>query len=149
MTVSFFELLVRSVLALGVVLAIVAVGYVVARRRTVRVGSAGRPATTDSGARRLGLPKRRPPAVALEALSRIGLARNATLVAVRFGDQVLLVSVAEQAPTTLLAQMPVEQWDEQVTARESIDLDATLPSNVVSAPPSLLEALRQATARRG
>lgn len=148
MTVSFFELVVRSLLALAVVLAIVGIGYVIARRRTLRVGTTARATASDPGGRRRGLPKRRPPAVALEALSRIGLARNATLVAVRFGDQVLLVSVAEQAPTTLIAQMPVEQWDEHVTARESIDVDATNPT-VVSAPPSLLEALRQATARRG
>jgi flagellar biogenesis protein FliO len=149
MTVSFFELVVRSVLALAVVLAIVAVGYVIARRRSQRAGSIGRSSVVDAGRGRVGLSKRRPPAVALEALSRVGLARNATLVAVRFGDQVLLVGVAEQAPTALLAQMSAEQWEDQTTEREAIDVDPSRTASVVSTPPSLLEALRQATARRG
>jgi len=158
-SVSFVDLLVRTVLALAVVLAIVGIGYVIARRRSNSMGSIGtvaapRSSSAAAGARRFGLPKRRPTPLGVEILARAGLARNSAVVALRFGDRVLLVSVAEQAPNTLLAEMSVDDWVEHTTARDAIDLperptsrpDAT-PS-VVSQTPSFLEALRQATARR-
>lgn len=158
-SVSFVDLLVRTLLALAVVLAIVGIGYVIARRRSNRTGSisavaAPRSASADAGGRRFGLPKRRPTPLGVEIVARAGLARNSAVVALRFGDRVLLVSVVEQAPNTLLAEMSVDDWVEHTTARDAIDLPerpnskpGTTPS-VVSQPPSFLEALRQATARR-
>lgn len=149
---SFADLVVRTLLALAAVLAIVWVGYVVARRRTNHVGPIAGPRSSSSapGVRRLGLPKRRPTPIGVEVIARAGLARNAAVVALRFGDRVLLVSVADQAPNTLLAEMSVADWDEHTTARETIDLPARQAATpgVVSRPPSFLEALRQATARR-
>ena len=158
-SVSFVDLLVRTVLALAVVLAIVGIGYVIARRRSNSMGSIGtttapRSSSADAGARRFGLPKRRPTPLALEILARAGLARNSAVVALRFGDRVLLVSVAEQASNTLLAEMSVDDWVEHTTARDAIDLPERptsrpdAPPSVVSQTPSFLEALRQATARR-
>lgn len=152
--VSFADLVVRTMLALAVVLAIVGVGYVVARRQSYHVGpiAAPRPASPAPalGARRLGLPKRRPTPNGVEVIARAGLSRNAAVVALRFGDRVLLVSVADQAPNTLLAEMSVANWDEHTTAREAIDLPAhqAASPSVVSQPPNFIEALRQATARR-
>ena len=152
--VSFADLVVRTMLALAVVLAIVGVGYVVARRQSYHVGpiAAPRPASPAPalGARRLGLPKRRPTPNGVEVIARAGLSRNAAGVALRFGDRVLLVSVADQAPNTLLAEMSVANWDEHTTAREAIDLPAhqAASPSVVSQPPNFIEALRQATARR-
>lgn len=154
--VSFADLVVRTMLALAVVLAIVGVGYVVARRRSYHVGPIAAPRSASPapapapGARRLGLPKRRPTPNGVEVIARAGLSRNAAVVALRFGDRVLLVSVADQAPNTLLAEMSVANWDEHTTAREAIDLPAhqAASPSVVSQPPNFIEALRQATARR-
>jgi len=162
--VSFADLVVRSLLALAVVLAIVGLGYVVARRRSHRVGPIAVPRASSSASSsspavgRLGLPKRRPTPTGVEVIARAGLARNAAVVAVRFGDRVLLVSVADQAPNTLLAEMSVADWDENTTARDAIGLPSRTTSasnpasnpapNVVSQTPSFLEAMRQATARR-
>jgi flagellar biogenesis protein FliO len=167
--VSFMDLMVRTLLALAVVLAIVGVGYVIARKRSNSMGSIGKTAaprssSVDAGARRFGMPKRRPTPLGVEIVARAGLARNSAVVALRFGDRVLLVSVAEQAPNTLLAEMSVDEWVEHTTARDAMEIPArpgsrsgsssssvsssSVPPNVVSPTPSFIEALRQATARR-
>lgn len=160
---SFGDLLVRTIVSLGVVLALVAVAYVVAKRRgrsglnrsgTGRAGSA-----RAGGARWTG---RRSAPAGVEVVGRAGLSRSTAAVAVRFGDRVVLVTTSEQGPTSTLAEMPAERWDELMTVRDPIaDLgsagctaDRSRSGGSTAgqgtpfrAPMGFVEALRQATAR--
>lgn len=142
---SFVSLLVRTIVSLAVVLAVVGVAYVIARRRAG--GRAARPARPSaprsSGSRRRSAPS------PIEVVGRAGLNRGTVAVAVRFGDRVVLISASEQAPTTVLAEMEAERWEELNMVREPLPTE-----HVVSVPvggpqerPSLLDALRAATAR--
>lgn len=133
-------LLVRTAVSLGVVLAIVAVAYLVARRRSGGVAQVDR----SRFSRRRSAP---PP---IEVVGRVGLTRGTAAVAVRFGPRVVLIAAAEQGPSSVVADMPAEEWDEFRTVREPIQPAAAAPSaapQIVGAPPSFIEALRQATSR--
>ncbi len=158
------EVVVRVVVSLGVVMAVVAVAYAIARRRSVRVGMIP--------GRRSGKRNTRP---AIEVIARLGIARNVSAVALRFGDRVVLVGVAEQAPMSVLADMSAAEWDElhgtttttstdQTTtssappAKDRTDVATPIPFGqdaaadgglITSASrPSFIEALRDATSRR-
>lgn len=135
------ELLVRTTLSLGVVLAIVAFAYVVAKRRAGRNVTGVR---TGSGR----TPRRRNLPAPIEVVGRVGLTRSTTAVALRFGDRVVLVSAPEQGPSTLLTDMAAADWDELHTVREPLASGPPSANSVVGAPtPGFVEALRQATAR--
>lgn len=146
-------LVVRSLLSLAVVLAIVGVGYLVARRRGGRSVTMRPRATVGSGRR----PRRTPNP--LEVVARVGLSRSSVLVAVRFGDRVVLVATADGAPASVVTEMSAEQWEELQMVREAIDPTelaaasesvAPGPTSVVEGiKPGFVEALRQATARYG
>lgn len=131
------DLLVRTVVALGIVLAIVAVAYVIAKRRG-----------TPAAARGVRRTVRRNTPAGVEVVGRVGLSRSAAAVAVRFGDRIVLLATSEQGTTTTLAEMSAAEWDEMHTVREP--LQDVLGRAVDGAPtprPNFVEALRQATAR--
>ncbi len=161
------EVVVRVVVSLGAVMAVVAVAYAIARRRSVRFGMIP--------SRRSGKRNTRP---AIEVIARLGIARNVSAVALRFGDRVVLVGVAEQAPMSVLADMSAAEWDElhgtttttsaattdqapTATARPERDetdvatpvpfgQDAAADGGLITSAsrPSFIEALRDATSRR-
>ncbi len=144
-TTSIGALLVRTMFSLVIVLGIVAVAYVIARRRSGGMA----PVASDNATRsRFG---RRPSApAAIEVVGRVGLTRGTAAVAVRFGDRVVLVAAAEQGPSTVITEMPAAEWDECRTVREPIDPTPVRPelgTGAIAPRPNLVEALRQATAR--
>ena len=129
---SAFELIVRVVVSLGVVLALMAGAAVVLRRR----GLAG---VASGGPRKRG--------ATLEVMARSTLGRSSSLALVRAGSRALVLGVTETSVTLLLDSTP-----------EELDLDPPdAPGTVqpVGAPPrampawtAALEALRDRTARR-
>lgn len=149
---SFAALLLRTVVALGVVLAIIAVAYLVMRSRGPAAGRG--PASGTVGRRRTG--RRRTTPAPIEVVGRAGLTRTSSVVALRFGDRVVLVSATEQGPATVLAEMPAERWDELTVEREpiaAVELDptASVAHGIADLPstsrPRFLDALREATTR--
>lgn len=140
------ELVVRAVVSLAVVLTIVAVAYFVARRRAGAVAP-----VSARGAERGRRGRRRNTPPAIEVVGRVGLTRSTAAVAVRFGDRIVLIAASEQGPSNVISEMTAEEWDELRTVREPISpLSAagSATTSIVEHPPSFLEALRQATARR-
>lgn len=140
---SVVSLLVRMMVSLAIVLAIVGVAYLVAKRKAGGARVAIRPAR---GSRRRGTP------TGVEVVGRVGLSRGTAAVAIRFGDRVVLVASSEQGGTTTLSEMPAEEWDELQTVREPIENPFGSPSGSpfgqpVIDRPTFVEALRQATAR--
>ena len=133
-------LLIRTVVSLAIVLAVIAIAYAVAKRRRGQTGVSTAPA------RRVG--RRRSQPAAVEIVGRVGLNRGTAVIAIRFGDRVLLVSSSEQGGTNTLAEMPAVDWDELHTVREPLDRTAVAGARPeVVTRPSFVEALRQATAR--
>ncbi len=158
---GFTALLMRSVIGLGIVLAIIAVAYVVMRARgPMGAGSVSgrraRPARSARGSRRRGGQS------PIEVVGRAGLTRSSAVVALRFGDRIVLVSASEQGGTSVLAEMEAERWDELAVEREPIDPaelldvgDVVAGAEPIGQPvfapagrrPTFLEALREATTR--
>ncbi|MFK8025283.1 MAG: flagellar biosynthetic protein FliO [Ilumatobacter sp.] len=165
---DFGELVVRMLISLGIVLALVAVAYIVARRR-------------QSGLTVGGQRRRQRTAVAptLQVEGRAGLARGSSVVAVRFADRIVLVGVTDGAPTSVLSDVSAADWDREpevpVSSAVAERAEALLavaaadrPLRSVDAPvrtasgartsldlgdlterrPGFLEALRDATTRR-
>jgi hypothetical protein len=138
-------LVARAIASLAIVLLIVAVAYVVARRRAGGVAP-----VAASGSDRMRFGRRRIAPAPIEVVGRVGLTRGTAAVAVRFGDRVVLIAAAEQGPSNAITEMSAADWDEFRTVREPIAATGAVaaPSSpVVGARPSFLEALRQATAR--
>lgn len=137
------EVVLRVVVSLGLVLALIGVAFAIAKRKTGR-------GITPSRRSRRGTPP------AIEVIGRAGLARGASAVALRFGDRVVMVGVTEQAPTTVLAEITTEDWDELQRIDDEPVVDTTpLPfgkdgvsNGPVGPRPTFLEALRHATSRR-
>jgi hypothetical protein len=166
--VGVLSLLVRMVVSLAIVLAIVAVAYVVARSRRGMGSGRIRPARTSSprtdvaagnariGRGRAGLVSagrsiRRSNPPAIEVVGRAGLTRNSAAVAVRFGDRVVLVSASEHGSSTVLADMDAERWDDLHVDRGRLVAVPRDPAATDSTPvdrPRFLDALREATIRR-
>ena len=161
---GFVELLVRMLSSLAIVLAIVAIAYVVMRRRAGVAGRAiarpggSRPASGRSGpsARPSRTPRaqRRAHRSAVEVIGRVGLSRSTAAVAVKFGDRVLLIGASEQAQPSVLAEIDAETW-ELCQARDEFEQAWTVPAEIDGnvdaaeiARPGFLEALREATVRR-
>ncbi|MFT4864412.1 MAG: hypothetical protein ACI8RE_000594 [Ilumatobacter sp.] len=148
------ELIVRVAVSLTVVMAIIGVGYVAARRRARGGASSARPGRSRFAGRSATLP--------IEVVGRVGLSRGSMAIALRFGDSVLLVGVSEQAPTTVLQQVDAAHWDELRAAAEPrvrargaasesngpLGPQSTVDS-IVGRRPTFIEALREATSRRG
>lgn len=165
---GFVELLVRMLSSLAIVLAIVAIAYLVMRRRAGLAGRvAARPrggrAASGAGARparpaRAPRTPRRSHRSAVEVIGRVGLSRSTAAVAVKFGDRVLLIGASEQAQPSVLAEIDAETW-ELCQARDEFEQAWTVPAEidggadgridaVEAARPGFLEALREATVRR-
>jgi hypothetical protein len=146
---SLVALLARTMISLAVVLAVVAVGYRIAKRRASGTASGSRGSGLSSSMFRGRRPKRAAP---IEIVGRVGLTRNAAAVAIRFGDRVVLVSASDQGTAAVLAEMPGEEWDELNAAPEDAETPsgsgvAGAPTVIQTRPPSFIEALRQATSR--
>lgn len=145
---SLGALMLRTLLALGLVLAIIAVAYVAMKRRNAMGGMVaprGLGRGLNGGAGRKQQHRRRS-STGIEVVGRVGLTRTNAAVAVKFGDRVVLVAAAEQGTTSVLAEMPADEWEELTEIREQIP--TPLLDNAGEAPrPSFVEALRQATSR--
>lgn len=143
----------------------------VRRRRAAGAGGvlaairpAGRPRTTTGAApSRTGRTNRN----GLRVVGRTTLGRSTVLAAVQFGERVLLVGAADQGAPSVLAELDSATWSqcsgavrEQVIpatagallepADAGVDgQPAAIASRYAPAPRGLLDALREATTRRG
>ena len=162
---GFVDLVVRMLTSLAIVLAIVAVAYVVMRRRAGLTGRTAQPRRIGghrltAGARPARAPRapRRSHRSSVEVIGRVGLSRSTAAVAVRFGDRVLLIGASEQAQPSVLAEIDAATW-ELCQARDDFEQEWTVPAGIdapgadadldaAAARPGFLEALREATVRR-
>lgn len=167
--VGLGELLVRMVVSLVVVLGLVLGAYAILRRRQ------GLPSGRElrgGGGERSSSRSRRPsrPSLfratsgtgiksgnkrGLKIVGRVGVGRTSAVIAVQFADRVFMLGTSEQGPPTVLAELGLDSWTESTEAPE--DLQPLIRSSGVprasGAPgdrrPSFLDALREATTRRG
>ncbi len=128
----------RMVVSLAIVLGLVAIAYLVARRRQSGL-------TMIGPSRRRARPTR---STGLTIEGRAGLARGSAAVAIRFGERIVLVGVTDGAQTSVLAELPAEEWDrEREEATVSPVRTPLDPNSVVTQRPSFIDALRDATSR--
>ena len=142
--VGLGELFVRMIISLAVVIGIVLAAYAVVKRRR-GVGQAsggGRSLIARTGRARSGGRN------GLRVLGRTGVARTSSVVAIQFADRVLLIGGNDQAAPTLLAEIDLEGWERAIQAPFDPIIGGPAPS-AGTAPSGLLDALRQATTRRG
>jgi flagellar biogenesis protein FliO len=155
---GILDLFLRMVTSLALVLAIVAAAYFVMRHRAGMARSASarvtgparanrRPSNQPRGARHVGGRRGAPPAV--EVLGRVGLTRSSSAVALKFGDRVILVGASEQSQPAVLAEVDAATWELYEGGSEF-----TVPADVergdlAPARPGFIDALREATVRRG
>jgi flagellar protein FliO/FliZ len=130
---STFELVVRLVVSLGVVLALMAGAALVMRRR-------GLVSLPSAGARRRTAP--------LEVLSRTSLGRSQSLALVRAGERALVLGVTESQVTLLLDSTPEELDLDTPEAPGTVQPVGAAAGSAPSAWTAALEALRDRTARR-
>ena len=157
--VGFGELVVRMVVSLAIVLGLMFGGYVIMRRRQGYGGSsprssrrsgmgsprASRPSSTGSSSSKVANGNRR----GLRVLGRLGVGRTSQVIAVQFAEKVFLVGACDATAPQVLAEMDLAAWmlhveadDEATVVREAIVPGAP------ARPVSLLDSLREATARR-
>lgn len=127
-------LLVRTLLSLLLVVGVIGGCYVVASRRR---GLPGRVVGGSSA--------RAPRRSGLQLLARVGTSRTSSVSAVRFGSRVLLVG-SNDADVQVLAEMTLEEWTGPTVDEETAP---ARPLSTLTAPPSMIDLLRNATARRG
>lgn len=166
--VSFTDLVLRMVVSLAVVLAIVLGAYAVMRRRQGFPSSfpGGRSNRSNAAPRSTQVSRRTSTKTTgskrgLRVVGRIGIGRTTQVVAVQFAEKVFLLGASEQSAPTILAELPLDAW---IDATESDDdsgsgairrvpadgTPGTAPRRGPSAGPAgLLDALREATLRRG
>lgn len=136
---DFGELIVRMVVSLAVILAVLAVAYTVLRRRPGMIGAAAGGMGRSARPARERRPRRSPLAgrdpgrgraastrPALRVLGRTGVGRSSTLVAVMFGDEVLLVGANDADAPTVLSRTTLEGW-ERAVEREAAAGDRAVP----------------------
>lgn len=137
---DFGELVVRMVISLAVILGLLAIAYAVLRRRPgmLKFGTGGVGARTPrvprvrrdrSGARATRESARTRGAAtrpALRVLGRTGVGRSSTLVAVMFGDEVLLVGASDSDTPSVLSRTTLEGW-ERAVEREAAAGDRAVP----------------------
>ena len=158
--VGFGELVVRMVVSLAIVLGLMFGGYVIMRRRQGYGGSsprasrrgsgmgsprASRSSSTGGGSSKVANGNRR----GLRILGRLGVGRTSQVIAVQFAEKVFLVGACDATAPQVLAEMDLAAWmlhveadDEATVVREAIVPGAP------ARPVSLLDSLREATARR-
>lgn len=142
--VGLGELFVRMLISLAVVLGIVLVAYAIIKRRRGVGAALGAPRSliARSGRARTGGRN------GLRVLGRTGVARTSSVVAIQFADRVLLIGGNDQAAPTLLAEIDLEGW-EAATQAPVDPIIGGRAGSAGTAPSGLLDALRQATTRRG
>jgi flagellar biogenesis protein FliO len=166
--VSFADLVLRMVVSLAVVLAIVLGAYALLRRKQ-GFGSifGGRHSTVSNGApRSTKLARTSSSKVTgskrgLRVVGRIGIGRTTQVVAVQFAEKVFLLGASEHTAPSILAELDLDSW---LDATETDDGSGTgavrrVPTDATpgtgprrgpaSGPAGLLDALREATLRRG
>jgi flagellar biogenesis protein FliO len=156
--VGFGELVVRMVVSLAIVLGLMFGGYVIMRRRqglggssaprasrSRNTGSSRRSASSSSSSNKGANGSRR----GLRVLGRLGVGRTSQVIAVQFAEKVFLVGACDATAPQVLAEMDLAAWmlhveadDEATVVREAIVPGAP------GRPVSLLDSLREATARR-
>ncbi|MGD9998697.1 MAG: flagellar biosynthetic protein FliO [Ilumatobacteraceae bacterium] len=176
--VGFGDLVLRMLLSLVIVLAVVLGAYAFLRRRQGLGGSVRRTSLVPingSGSRtaairtaifgsRSGKPNgtRR----GLRVVGRVGIGRTTQVVAVQFAEKVYLLGASEQSAPSILAELELAAW--QAATEPPPDDSGSGPMTTVrdrgsarlaggdatatDAPdrrPGLLQALRDATVRRG
>jgi flagellar biogenesis protein FliO len=158
--VGFGELVVRMVVSLAIVLGLMFGGYVIMRRRQ---GLGGSSAPRASRSRNTGSSRRSASSSSssssnkgangsrrgLRVLGRLGVGRTSQVIAVQFAEKVFLVGACDATAPQVLAEMDLAAWmlhveadDEATVVREAIVPGAP------GRPVSLLDSLREATARR-
>jgi flagellar biogenesis protein FliO len=175
--VGFGDLVLRMLLSLVIVLAVVLGAYAFLRRRQGLGGSVRRTSLVPingSGSRTaairtaiFGSRGARPNGTrrGLRVVGRVGIGRTTQVVAVQFAEKVYLLGASEQSAPTILAELEMAAWqaateppDDGGPTATSVGRDrgsARLSggdSPAGDAPaqrPGLLQALRDATVRRG
>jgi flagellar biogenesis protein FliO len=142
--VGLGELFVRMLISLAVVLGIVLGAYMVIKRRR---GGGSAPVAGRSLIPRAARP-RTGGRNGLRVLGRTGVARTSSVVAIQFADRVLLIGGNDQAAPTLLAEIDLDAWEAATQAPIDPITGGSAPG-AGTAPSGLLDALRQATTRRG
>ena len=132
---SVFELVIRVIVSLGVVLALMAGAAVMMRRKGL-----GGLAAIGGGRRR---------AASIEVLARSTLGRSTSLALVRAGGRALVLGVTDSSVTLLLDSTPEELDLDLPEAPGTVSPVGAGPRpGVPSAWTAALEALRDRTARR-
>lgn len=95
----------------------------------------------------------------LRVVGRVGIGRTTQVVAVQFAEKVFLLGASEQSAPTILAELEMSAWLEATEQPEDAGLryepivdpaaHAVGVAATPSGPPNLLQALRDATVRRG
>lgn len=135
---SLGALLLRTLFALVLVLAIIAIAYTYLKRRNAGGSSLSRRRTSSRRSQN-----------GIEIVGRVGLTRANAAVAIKFGERVLLVAAPEQGTSSVLAEMPAEEWADLTEVREQIPPHLLDGSPGDNPRPNFVEALRQATSRNG
>ena len=175
--VSFADLIVRMVLSLAIVLAIVLGAYAVLRNRQGLGGNGGgrlaglMPRGSSKSSRRNSLirPARTSKLPGskrgLRVVGRVGIGRTTQVVAVQFAEKVFLLGASEQNAPTILAELELSAWLDATESQDDTssgvfssirdragtrtDAPGAGGSPGRGGPTSLLDALRDATLRRG
>lgn len=135
---DFGELIVRMVVSLAAILVVLAIAYTVLRRRPGMLGGVGgagrsarsggtrRPRRQSRTSRDTGRTRAAATRPALRVLGRTGVGRSSTLVAVMFGDEVLLVGANDADAPTVLSRTTLEGW-ERAVEREAAAGERAVP----------------------
>jgi flagellar biogenesis protein FliO len=165
--VGLGELLVRMVVSLLVVLGLVLGAYAILRRRQGLPSGRELRGGRDRGAGRTSLIRSRSGGSTkgglkggnkrgLKIVGRVGVGRTSSVIAVQFADRVFMLGTSEQGPPTVLAELDIDRWTEATETPE--DLQPIVRAGGAGTPgtpgagdrrPSILDALREATTRRG
>jgi flagellar biogenesis protein FliO len=98
----------------------------------------------------------------LRVVGRVGIGRTTQVVAVQFAEKVFLLGASETNAPTILAELDMAAWLEategpehdstRTSAGTSAEIATPIPTvagGQMAAPTGLLDALREATTRRG
>jgi flagellar biogenesis protein FliO len=156
--VNFGDLVGRMAISLLVVLGLMLVVYRVIKHRQ-RSSFGPSPKSPRSGLlqrgvglRRMGSSRAANAKRGLKVVGRVGLSRTTSVIAVQFAEKVYMLGTSEQGPPAVLAEIEAEAWATSTEAGEElvpIIRSATAFRDQPAARPGLIDALRQATARRG
>jgi len=158
--VNFGDLVGRMAISLAVVLGLMYVGYRLLKRRQngaaprarrnplAGMFGAGRSAGSggrSSGSRTLNTKR------GLKVVARLGLSKTSSVIAVQFGERVFLLGASDQAPPKVLAEIDLPSWTAAIEENEESMPLVRVPVGPKNAPgrrPSVIDALREMTARR-